>query len=156
MREQATMFNRIGGSLVIASILACMSGAVEAKSLTSAALAAWLERYGAAWEARDASAAGSLFAPDARYRESPFDEPMKGRSGIEEYWRSVTADQREVRFESRIIAVNGNTGVAHWSAKFRRESTGAMVELDGVFVLEFDSSGQCSTLREWWHVRGGT
>jgi len=148
------MFNRIGSSLIIAAILACMSAAVEAKALTPAALEAWLERYGAAWEARDGSAAGRLFTTDVRYHESPFDEPKKGRSGIEEYWRSVTADQREVQFESRIIAVNGNTGVAHWSAKFRLESSGAMVELDGVFVLEFDSLDQCSTLREWWHVRG--
>jgi ketosteroid isomerase-like protein len=149
------MFNRTCGSLVLAAILACMSFTVEAKTLTSASLEAWLERYGDAWEARDASAAGRLFAADARYQESPFDEPKKGRAGIEEYWRSVTADQREVRFESSIIAVNGKTGIAHWSAKFRLESTGAIVELDGMFVLEFDSAGQCSELREWWHVRGG-
>jgi ketosteroid isomerase-like protein len=149
------MFNRTCGSLVLAAILTCMSFTVEAKTLTSASLEAWLERYGDAWEARDASAAGRLFAADARYQESPFDEPKKGRAGIEEYWRSVTADQREVRFESSIIAVNGKTGIAHWSAKFRLESTGAIVELDGMFVLEFDSAGQCSELREWWHVRGG-
>jgi hypothetical protein len=52
-----------------------------------------------------------------------------------------------------VIAVNGNTGVAHWSAKFRLASTGAMIELDGVFVLEFDANGQCTSLREWWHLR---
>lgn len=124
--------------------------------LTVAALESWLARYGAAWEARDAPAAGRLFAAGARYQEAPFDEPKVGRAGIEEYWRSVTADQREVRFESTVIAVKGHAGVAHWSAKFRLESTGAIVELDGVFLLEFDASGRCSSLREWWHVRGGT
>ncbi len=77
----------------------------------------------------------------------------KGRAGIEEYWRGVTADQRDVQFESQVIAVNGNTGVAHWSAKFRLQSSGATIELDGVFVLEFNESGECSLLREWWHVR---
>jgi len=149
------MFSRICSSLVLAAVLTCLSITVEARDLTSVALEAWLDRYGAAWEARDASAAGRLFATDARYQESPFDEPKKGRPGIEEYWRNVTVDQREVHFESRVIAVNGSTGVAHWSAKFRLESTGATVELDGVFVLEFDAYGQCRLLREWWHVRGG-
>ena len=149
------MLNRVGSSIVLAASLACMTAAVEAPTLRSAALEAWLERYGAAWEARDATAATPLFTPDARYYEMPFDEPKAGRAGIEEYWRGVTADQRDVHFESEVIAVSGNTGVAHWSARFRLESTGATVALDGVFVLEFDSSGLCSTLREWWHVRGG-
>ncbi len=65
----------------------------------------------------------------------------------------MTADQRDVQFDSNAIAVNGNTGVAHWSAKFKLASSGATVELDGVFVLEFDATGLCSGLREWWHVR---
>lgn len=145
------MFNRIGSSLALAAVLGCLTAAAEAKALTSASLEAWLGRYGAAWEARDAGAAGRLFTTDARYYEMPFEEPKKGRAGIEEYWRTVTADQRDVKFESKVIAINGNSGVAHWSAKFRLQSTSATVELDGVFVLEFDSSGLCLTLREWWH-----
>ena len=147
------MFKRSCSTLVLAAILTCMSVMVEAKALTSEALEAWLERYGAAWEARDASAAGRLFAAEARYHEAPFDEPKMDRAGIEDYWRGVTADQREVQFESRVIAVRGDTGVAHWSAKFRLASTGATVELDGIFVLEFDANGECRTLREWWHAR---
>jgi hypothetical protein len=58
-----------------------------------------------------------------------------------------------VKFESKVIAVNGKTGVAHWHAKFRVASTGAILELDGVFVLEFDESGLCKSLREWWHLK---
>jgi ketosteroid isomerase-like protein len=149
------MLNRILRPLLIAGFLAALTVTAEAKPLSPAALEAWLARYGAAWAARDATAAGGLFSADARYHEMPFDPPKQGRAGIEDYWRGVTADQRDVKFASQVIAVNGNTGVAHWSAKFRLESTGATVELNGVFVLEFDASGQCSTLREWWHVRSG-
>ena len=149
------MVIRIASSILLTSLLAGGGGEAHAQSLTSAALEDWLARYGAAWEARDPALAGRLFTPDARYHEMPFDEPKSGRAGIEEYWRTVTADQRDVQFDSQVIAVNGNTGVAHWSAKFRVESTGATVELDGVFVLEFDSRGLCSTLREWWQLRSG-
>jgi ketosteroid isomerase-like protein len=141
--------------LLIAGLLAVFAAAAQAKTLTSAALESWLQKYGAAWEARDAAIAGPLFTADASYQEMPFDAPMEGRAAIEEYWRRVTADQRDIRFESRVIAVSGNTGIAHWKATFRVESTGAILTLDGVFVLEFDASGTCKSLREWWHLKGG-
>jgi ketosteroid isomerase-like protein len=148
------LFHRTAKGLVFVVALALAGVAAEAKGLSIASLDAWLKAYGAAWVERDASAAGPLFTPDANYHEMPFDPPKAGREAIEKYWREVTADQRDVKFKYEIIAVHGNTGVAHWSAKFRLESNGATIELDGMFVLEFDSSGHCTTLREWWHVKG--
>jgi hypothetical protein len=122
------------------------------RPLTRAALEAWLERYGQAWEQRDAARAAELFTEHAPYHEMPFDAPKAGRAGIREYWAKVTADQRNVRFSSRVLAVDGQTGVAHWTASFDAAG-GVRVELDGAFVLTFDESGLCSALREWWHVR---
>ena len=139
------------GPLLIAAVLTALASTAQA--LTPAALEAWLQRYGAAWESRDPAAAGKLFLADASYHEMPFDAPKQGRAAIEEYRRKVTADQRDVKFESKLIAVNGNTGVAHWKATFRVASSGATLALDGVFVLEFDASGQCQSLREWWHLK---
>ena len=85
----------------------------------------------------------------------PFDAPKAGRAGIRDYWATVTADQRNVDFKSQVVAVNGQTGVARWSASLTSAASGVRVELDGVFVLTFDASGLCSELREWWHVRTG-
>jgi ketosteroid isomerase-like protein len=141
--------------LVAAALLSAVAPSAHAQ-LSTAKLEAWLSGYREAWEKRDAGRAAELFTENARYQEMPFDAPKSGRAGIREYWSGVTADQRDVEFQSQTIAVNGNTGVAHWSAKFKQASTGMTVELDGVFVLEFDpKTGLCSTLREWWHVRGG-
>ena len=139
-------------TLVIAGALA-LAGAAQANDITTQALESWLQKYGAAWEARDAAAAGKLFAPDATYHEMPFDAPKQGRVGIEEYWRTVTAEHRDVKFESKVISVSGTTGVAHWHTRLKIASTGATLELDGVFVLEFDEKGVCKSLREWWHVK---
>jgi len=149
------MFRHLVTSCVFSALLVCIAAPAHAATLTKAALEAWLDQYEAAWESRDAAAAGRLFSTDARYYETPFDEPRKGRAGIEEYWRTVTANQRDVQFESEPIAVTGNTGVAHWSVKLRLQSTGETLEMDGIFVLEFDDAGLCSTLREWWHLRQG-
>ena len=126
---------------------------MSARPLTSAALDAWLKDYEQAWELRDADRAAALFTEDARYHEMPFDPPKLGRKGIRDYWTTVTADQRNVDFKFEIVAVNGQTGVARWSASLISASSGVRVELDGAFVLTFDAGGLCSELREWWHVR---
>lgn len=117
------------------------------------ALRTWLAAYGRAWEARDAAAAASLFAADARYFETPYAEPFVGAAGVREYWARVTADQRDVSFGYTIVGVAEDVGVARWNAKFTLASNGASVELDGVFLLTFDAERLCTELREWWHAR---
>jgi len=146
---------RILHPLLGAACLLALAFTAQARALDDASLQAWLQKYAAAWESRDAAAAGLLFTADASYHEMPFDPPKQGRAAIQDYWKTVTADQRDIQFESKIVAVNGNTGVAHWKATFKVQSTGATIALDGVFVLEFDASGQCKSLREWWHVKAG-
>lgn len=146
------MLRQILRPMLIAGLLT-VACAAQAKTLSHAALETWLQKYGAAWESRDAAAAGTLFTTDATYHEMPFDAAKQGRAAIQDYWKTVTADQRDIQFESKVIAVNGNTGVAHWKATFKLASNGATIALDGVFVLEFDASGQCKSLREWWHVK---
>jgi hypothetical protein len=147
------MLARSVRSILAVLAFASVAASAGAQALTQAKLETWLAGYGSAWEMRDADLAARIFAPDATYHEMPFEAPKAGRTGIREYWAGVTADQRDVQFESNVIAVNGNTGVAHWSAKFKLASNGAAVALDGVFVLEFDAAGLCTSLREWWHVR---
>lgn len=113
----------------------------------------WLGAYGAAWEERDAEAASQLFSEDALYFETPYAEPFRGRQGVKGYWEKVTDDQRDVDFESETLGFLGATGVAKWSARFKLASNGVAVELNGVFLLEFNEDGLCTRLREWWHAR---
>jgi len=146
---------RLMRSMLLAGAVAVFAVAAQAGPLKAPALEGWLQNYGAAWSARDAAAAGRLFTGEAIYHENAFEAPMRGRAAIEEYWARVTADQRDVKFESQVVSVNGNTGVATWKASFKLRSTGATIALDGVFVLEFDEQGACKSLREWWFVKAG-
>jgi hypothetical protein len=113
----------------------------------------WLSAYGAAWETRNPEAASELFSEDALYFETPYAEPFRGREGVKGYWAKVTDDQREVDFAGEALGFLGATGVAKWSARFKLASNGAAVELNGVFLLEFDQNGSCIRLQEWWHAR---
>lgn len=111
----------------------------------------WLERYREAWEGRDPQAAVRLFAPQATYQETPYDIPMQGESEIYEYWAEVPNSQEDIHFNWQVLAVTGQSGIAHWQARFRRLPNGPQVHLDGVLVADFDPEGRCTAFREWWH-----
>lgn len=140
----------VGG---ISAVLVTITMAQNNVELSAADLDAWLGAYGQAWERKDADAAANLFAEDARYLETPYAEAFEGQAGVRDYWARVTADQQDIDFQYSSIAVDGNTGIASWSATFATISGGVKVELNGVFVLEFDETKRCVLLREWWHAR---
>lgn len=137
----------------IFTILVTTTMAQNNTELTAAELDSWLDAYEEAWENKDADAAANLFSADARYFETPYSDPFEGPDGVRDYWSGVTADQRDIDFRYSSIAVGGNTGIASWSATFTTISGGVNVELNGVFVLEFDENKRCTLLREWWHAR---
>lgn len=145
-------------NILVAGILAlfvllCGASPASAENVSKASVAEWLGAYGKAWETRDADAAAALFAENATYHENPHEEPFNGRTAIHDYWSRVTADQRDVSFTSNVITTFGRSAVAHWSARFAAVSSGATINLDGVFLLEFDERGRCNSLREWWIVK---
>ncbi len=119
--------------------------------MNEADLQTWLEAYRQAWETRDPDAAAALFSKDAEYYETPFAPPAKGRPGVRDYWANATRAQVDVAFSYEVLSVAEDRGIARWWASFTRVSSGAKVDLDGVFLLEFDGEGLCRELREWWH-----
>lgn len=114
----------------------------------------WLAAYGMAWEEGDPQKAADLFAGEASYQVTPFDDPMVGKNAIQAYWQAGPGNSHQgTSFTYRIISVRGNEGIAHWKASFRRVNTSKLVELDGILVAEFDDSALCSDFKEWWHRR---
>jgi hypothetical protein len=114
----------------------------------------WLEQYGRAWIQGDPDAIVVLFAPNCRYYETPFDEPMVGRTAVYQYWvEGAKEGQEKVTFTAVPITVQGQTGYAHWQATFTRQPQRSFVELDGILAATFDEAGFCTEFREWWHRR---
>ena len=139
---------------ILALTLAVTNIGLASDELTMDELAAWLDAYGEAWESRDADKAATLFADDSTYQVTPYEDPHQGQESIRQYWAGVTENQRNVDFNHEPLSVNGNTGIAHWSAQFDIAPDGPHLELNGIFVLEFDQDCKCSRLREWWHLKG--
>ena len=114
----------------------------------------WLAAYGTAWKQGDPDTLIALFAPDARYYETPFDPPFVGRDAIRDYWAKGARDaQTDVHFATEIVTVSDDVGVAYWRARFVRVPSRRRVSLDGVLKASFGADGLCTEFREWWHRR---
>lgn len=121
--------------------------------MTEAAVATWLKAYGAAWERHDGAAAAELFAAEGTYCWGPFAPPLIGHEAIRARWQEATAQHGQVRFRAETVATDGDRVVAHWHVTLRPADGAALVELDGIFVLDFDADGRCTRLQEWWMNR---
>lgn len=119
--------------------------------LTREAFAAWMDKYGCAWETRDAKAAAELYVENGTYQVTPFVEPMRGRTAILEYWKHVAQTQENIQFAYEILAVTEEHGIARWRASFVIVPQRLKTKLDGISVVALDDGGKCLRLREWWH-----
>ncbi len=121
------------------------------KQIDISSLNEWLIKYKNAWESRDPAAAAALFTVDAEYFWTPFEAPKRGRDEIAKAWADATSRQQDVHFSFDVLAVTGNTGIAHWHTSFLRMATGKHVELNGIIIAEFNGARLCRVFREWWH-----
>ncbi|HEY6945813.1 MAG TPA: nuclear transport factor 2 family protein [Candidatus Acidoferrum sp.] len=119
--------------------------------LTRKVFAAWMEKYGQAWEALDAKAAAELYSGDGTYQVTPFVEPMRGREAMLEYWTHVAQTQENIQFGYEILALTPEHGIARWWASFVIVPQQLKTKLDGIFVITLDDKGKCTRLQEWWH-----
>ena len=110
----------------------------------------WLAAYGRAWENKDTQAFVGLFVPELEYCWTPFEEPKRGSAELARAFDEAVARQEDIRFQARVLAVEGDTALAHWSCAFRRIPGGWTVRLDGMFQMEFEGN-RCRVFREWWH-----
>jgi len=100
---------------------------------------------------RDPESAAALYTDDASYQVTPFDEPIRGRAAIYEYWSGIAKTEASIQFDYEVIAVTAEHGIARWWASFVRVPSGLKTRLDGIFLIALDPAGRCLSLREWWH-----
>lgn len=114
-----------------------------------------METYKRAWETRDAALVLSVFTEDAAYQESPFNPPLLGHAAIRRYWEEATGSHRDIDFRWQPLVSDGNLHVVEWSASFTRTTSGKLVELRGVMILELLGE-RIFRFREYWLRRDNT
>ena len=113
----------------------------------------WLAAYRKAWMDRDPDAAAALFTADATYTEQPYQQAFAGSQGVRDYWARVTATQASVEMQfGKPVTAGDITAVEWWTTL---TNGGVPITLAGCFMLQFDASGKCRSLREYWHFAEG-
>lgn len=113
----------------------------------------WLERYFQAWQSNNPDAVAPLFSDDAVYYYGPFATPAVGRQQIVGRWVADPEEQEQVKYAFKPLALKDNLGIAHFHVLYRSRNRSAILEMDGVLVLQFDAKLRCIDHREWYSQR---
>lgn len=115
-------------------------------------LQAWLDKYVEAWRTYEPQQIRDLFAEDALYFYSPWDEdrPLRGREAIVADW--LKAPDEAGSWEARYapLAIENNVAVAEGRTVYRRADGSVERQFANIFVIHFDEDGRCTRFTEWY------
>jgi hypothetical protein len=115
--------------------------------ITRAEVEDWLARYERAWRTAGTDPLRGLFADDATYRQSPYEEPLVGFPGIAEMWEGERQGPDEVfTMTSEIVAVEGDTAVVRVEVTYGKPVTR---EYRDLWVIRFGQGGRAAAFEEW-------
>ena len=84
-----------------------------------------LNRFYAAFAARDHATMAQCYAPDAHFSDPVF--PDLHGPHVSAMWRMLCERAKDLRVEARDIAASGNHGTARWEAWYTYSATGRRV-----------------------------
>jgi ketosteroid isomerase-like protein len=105
----------------------------------------WVAGYLRAWDSNEPDDVRALFAPDAEYRFEPWEEPVTGHDEIVAEWRERADAPGDHRFESEVLAVDGDLGVVRGHTDY---TDGRVYE--NLWLIRFADDGRARSFTEWY------
>lgn len=107
----------------------------------------WVKRYEAAWREPGTQALSGLFATDATYRTSPYEDPFEGLAEIEAMWEREREGADEVfEMRSSIVAVEGSVGVVRVGVDYEMPAVQSYRDL---WVIDLREDARARSFEEW-------
>jgi SAM-dependent methyltransferase len=100
-----------------------------------------------AWRKRDSHLLATVFTGDAVYRDKPFQPPVVGLTGIEQYWRNEVMSLHDVSVHVDSIAYRPGAAHLEWTALLDG-GRDDVKRVYGFMVIEVDAAGKIRELRE--------
>jgi membrane protein len=128
-----------------------MSGSM--KQMTDrATVSRWVAEYEAAWRAPGTEGLAGLFAGNATYLKSPYEQPVNGLAAIKRMWEEEREGPDEVfTLVTDIIAVDGPMAVVRAEVRY---GDPAVQEYRDLWVIRLAGDGRCTRFEEWPHWPG--
>jgi ketosteroid isomerase-like protein len=112
-----------------------------------ATVSRWLAAYEAAWRTPGTEGLADLFAGDATYLQSPYEEPVVGLDAIGRMWDAERDGPAEVfALTTDIVAVDGQTAVVRADVGYGDPVT---QEYRDLWLIRFAADGRCAWFEEW-------
>jgi ketosteroid isomerase-like protein len=106
---------------------------------------AWVRGYEQAWRTPGTDPLRDLFAADAAYRMSPYEDPARGAGAISELWeRERESPEEDFSLAHEVVAVEGDVAVVRVDVAY-----GDGLEYRDLWVLRFAEDGRCRDFEEW-------
>ncbi len=109
-------------------------------------LSEWIAAYERAWRSPGTDALADLFAEDAIYFTSPYEEAHRGLDAIRDMWEAERSPGEEFTIASEIVAVDGSTGVARVRVDYTNPR---LQQYRDIWVITLDERGRCVSYEEW-------
>lgn len=104
----------------------------------------WVAEYERGWRADDLSAVERLFTPSARYRRSPYGEPLQGHEALREFWLE---DQGQAfTMQAITVALEDGTAVVRVEVRYAGPTH---QEYRDLWLLTFSDDGRVDDFEEW-------
>jgi len=111
------------------------------------AVSRWLAGYEAAWRAPGTEGLAGLFASDATYLQSPYEQPVTGLDAISRMWEDEREGPDEVfTLAADILAVDGPTAVVRAEVRYGDPSR---QEYRDLWLIRLADDGRCTWFEEW-------
>jgi ketosteroid isomerase-like protein len=112
-----------------------------------ATVSRWLAGYEAAWRAPGTDGLAGLFANDATYLQSPYEQPVTGLAAIRRMWEEEREGPGEIfTLATEILAVDGPTAVIRAEVRY---GDPPRQEYRDLWVIRLGEDGRCSWFEEW-------
>jgi ketosteroid isomerase-like protein len=107
----------------------------------------WLTEYEAAWRTPGTEALAGIFADDASYRQSPYQESVAGLDAIRRMWDDEREGPDEVfTIATDILAVDGPTAVVRAEVRY---GDPLRQEYRDLWIMHLGDDGRCNWFEEW-------
>ena len=117
------------------------------------AIESWLSAYRHAWVTDDPGDVAALFTEDATYSPWPFSKSWEGRDTIVAKWIERGDSKNPWRFDSEVLAVEGDTGVIKGLTTYPAHDDEPEDAYSNIWVVQLAPDGRARSFAEWWVQR---
>ncbi len=112
-----------------------------------ATVSEWVNAYERAWRTAGIEPLAELFAADAIYRMSPYEEPASGLAEIGALWeRERKGPDEAFTMTHEVVAIDGDTAVVRLEVHYDDPEP---LEYRDLWILRFAADGRCRSFEEW-------